>query len=177
MKARQIIMQLYDSGELQKACRSIGGSTLSDDLTQEVLLCLFTKPERKIVEAHEKGYFRFYVVRIAMNFARSKNAEFHKLYRHLDHNENIDDLFNVAAPDGYCYDSDSEQQEVIDRINQAYQDLGSSSDFPYEQKLLDLHLEMKSKKAVSRLTGIPYRTVLHNLESIKQKLRNAALNR
>jgi hypothetical protein len=183
-------MQLYDSGELMKACKSIG-STYSDDLCQEVLLCLFEKPEAKILEAHDKGYFRFYVVRIVMNFANSKNSSFHKKYRNRDEVIPINHLgqvgempvesyleshgIDLTAPD-YDYQKDLETQGKIDRLKVAYLRLNNESEFPYEQKLLDLHLQLRNKRAVSRLTGIPYRTVCHNLDTIYKSLKDAALN-
>jgi DNA-directed RNA polymerase specialized sigma24 family protein len=185
-------MKLHDSGELSKACRSIGGSALCDDLLQEVLLCLFEKPEAKILEAHEKGYFRFYVVRIVMNFASSKNSQFHKKYRNRDEVIPIDHLGQVGdglpletycemqgvdvIPDSYDYEKDAATQSTIDKLKVAYERLNQSAEFPYEQKLLDLHLSLRNKKAVSRLTGIPYRTVCHNLDTIYKSLKDAALN-
>ena len=190
VKARQIIMQLYDSGELMKACKSIG-STYHDDLCQEVLLCLFEKPEAKILEAHEKGYFRFYVVRIVMNFANSKNSSFHKKYRNRDEVIPIDHLGQVGempvesyleshgidlTAGEYDYQKDLDTQGKIDRLEVAYLRLNNESEFPYEQKLLDLHLTLRNKRAVSRLTGIPYRTVCHNLDTIYKSLKDAALN-
>lgn len=176
MTARQIIMQLYDSGELKKACTSIGGQTYGNDLMQEVLLTLFEKPEAKIIEAHEKGYFRFYVVRIVLNFMQSKNAQFHRKYRHCDETIQFEQYHAVSddVDEQYDADADNHTQLLIDRINAAYARLGHTAEFPYEQKLLDLHLRLRNKRAVSRLTGIPYRTVCHNLDAIYQKLRNAA---
>jgi uncharacterized protein YjhX (UPF0386 family) len=54
--------------------------------------------------------------------------------------------------------------------------MAQGKDFPYEQKLLQLHLQLKTKKKVSRATGIPYRTVCHNLDEIYKRLKNELSN-
>lgn len=161
-------MQLYHSGDIRKACVSIGGTQWADDLQQEVLLVLLEKPEAKILDAHSKGYLRFYVVRIIMNFYQSKTAGFHSKYRHLDENIPLD--FDI--------EDDSEQKDDSQYIalEAALERLSSNKDFPYEQKLLELHLKLKTKKKVSRVTGIPYRTVQHNLTAIYAKLRDELAN-
>lgn len=161
-------MQLYDSGELRKACLSIGGSQWADDLLQEVVLVLFEKPEAKIMHAYNGGYFRFYVVRIIMNFFQSKTAGFYSKYRHLDEVVEIDfDITDESIP---------KDETKLLQLEAAIESLAGGKDFPYEQKLLKLHLRLKSKKKVSRETGIPYRTVCHNIDSIHEKIRNAISN-
>jgi DNA-directed RNA polymerase specialized sigma24 family protein len=162
--ARQAIMQLYDSGELRKACLSIGGSQWADDLEQEILLVLFEKPEKKILDAHAAGYFRFYVVRIIMNFWSSKNSGFHQKYRHLDEKVELD--FDIVD------DNIPKDETKLLALEAVIDKLAEGKDFPYEQKLLQLHLQLKTKKKVSRATGIPYRTVCHNLDEIYKRIKN-----
>jgi len=166
--ARQAIMQLYDSGELRKACLSIGGSQWADDLEQEILLVLFEKPEKKILDAHAAGYFRFYVVRIIMNFYTSKNTGFYSKYRHLDETAPIDfEIHDTSEP--------KDETKLI-ALEAAIERMAQGKDFPYEQKLLQLHLQLKTKKKVSRATGIPYRTVCHNLDEIYKRLKDELTN-
>jgi len=195
-------MQLYDSGELRKACLSIGGSDWADDLLQEILLVLFEKPEAKIVEAYNAGYLRFYVVRIIMNFWGSKNSGFYMKYRHLDDTVSLDaneyryqraengSSNIVPAGDTWEYNargidikfdnSDIENRIDHDRklcaLESAIERMAQGKDFPYEQKLLQLHLQLKTKKKVSRATGIPYRTVCHNLDEIYKRLKDELTN-
>jgi DNA-directed RNA polymerase specialized sigma24 family protein len=166
--ARQAIMQLYDSGELRKACLSIGGTQWADDLLQEVLLVLFEKPEAKIVEAYTAGYLRFYVVRIIMNFYSSKTTGFYSKYRHLDETAPLDfDIEDENKP---------KDEAPLLALEAAIERMAQGKDFPYEQKLLQLHLQLKTKKKVSRATGIPYRTVCHNLDEIYKRLKNELSN-
>jgi DNA-directed RNA polymerase specialized sigma24 family protein len=175
MKATDVILSLHKTGELQKLCRTVAPPRYSDDLIQEVLLALLEKPEAKIIEMQTAGYLKWYVVRMACNMYQSKHSGFHKLYRHFDVSDgNIETM--EAIDREYDFEADSKEQQKIDGCNDAYNRLAAGSDYPYEQKLLDLHLTMKNKRAISRLTGIPYRTVCHNLDTIYKSLRDAALN-
>jgi DNA-directed RNA polymerase specialized sigma24 family protein len=161
-------MQLYNSGELRKACLSIGGTDWADDLQQEILLVLFEKPEAKILDAHSKGYLRFYVVRIIMNFYSSKTTGFYSKYRHLDETTPLDfDIHDDTVP---------KDDTAIEALEAAIERMGQSTEFPYDQKLLQLHLQLKTKKKVSRATGIPYRTVCHNLDEIYKRLKDELTN-
>ena len=161
-------MQLYDSGELRKACLSIGGSDWADDLEQELVLVLLEKPEVKIVDAYKAGYLRFYVVKIILNFWRSKNSGFYMKYRHLDDTAPID--FEIED------DHIPKDETSLLALEAAIERMAQGKDFPYEQKLLQLHLQLKTKKKVSRATGIPYRTVCHNLDEIYKRLKDELTN-
>jgi len=164
MTARQVIMQLYDTGELRKSCLSIGGKEWAEDLMQEVILVLMEKPDEKIMQAYNAGYFKFYVLRIIITFFNSKTSDFSKKYRHLDKTPEI--TFDVID------DSIAKDDSQYIALDKAIQKLSAGKDFPYEQKLLELHQTLKTKKKVSRATGIPYRTVCQNIDVIYKKLRN-----
>jgi hypothetical protein len=101
----------------------------------------------------------------------SKHSGFHKVYRHFDLIES--DVENYEALDvEYCNDTDQAEQQRIDRCNQAYQKLSTGKDYPYEQKLLDLYLKVGNVSKISRETGIPYRTLLHQLKAIIQRIKD-----
>jgi hypothetical protein len=71
--ADTIILDLYRSGEIRKACLTITGSDpLWRDLEQECVLILLEKDPAKILQIHEQGYFKFYVVRLLLNLYRGK---------------------------------------------------------------------------------------------------------
>jgi DNA-directed RNA polymerase specialized sigma24 family protein len=171
MNSNDAIMALHKSGELQKLCRTVAPPRYADDLIQEVLLALLEKPAAKILEMHAAGYFKWYVVRMACNMYSSKHSGFHKVYRHFDLIES--DVENYEALDvEYCNDTDRAEQQRIDRCNQAYQKLSTGKDYPYEQKLLDLYLKVGNVSKISRETGIPYRTLLHQLKAIIQRIKD-----
>ena len=66
--AETVILDLYRSGEIKKACLTItGGDPLWRDLEQECVLILLEKDPDKILQIHSQGYFKFYVVRLLLN--------------------------------------------------------------------------------------------------------------
>jgi DNA-directed RNA polymerase specialized sigma24 family protein len=187
MNSNDAIMALHKSGELQKLCRTVAPPRYADDLIQEVLLALLEKPAAKILEMHAAGYFKWYVVRMACNMYSSKHSGFHKVYRHFDLIDHgitinldigkvdleINTIDNLQQPEEeYCIETDQREQQRIDRCNQAYQKLSTGKDYPYEQKLLDLYLKVGNVSKISRETGIPYRTLLHQLKAIIQRIKD-----
>lgn len=171
MTATEVILSLQKSGELQKLCRTVAPPRYSDDLTQEVLLALLEKPASKIVEMHTNGYLKWYVVRMACNMYNSKHSGFHKLYRQFDITENEIELIE-AIDTVYCEDSDQTEQQRIDRCNAAYTRLSDGAKYPYEQKLLDLYLQVKNVSKMSRETGIPRRTLIVQIKAIVQRIKD-----
>jgi hypothetical protein len=85
VNAESIVLDLYRSGEIRKACLTItGGNPLWKDLEQEVVLILLEKDPDKITKMQVQGYLRFYIVRLIMNLYRGNNNQFAKKYRHHD---------------------------------------------------------------------------------------------
>ena len=83
--AETVILDLYRSGEIKKACLTItGGDPLWRDLEQECVLILLEKDPAKILQIQGQGYFKFYVVRLLLNLYRGKNNQFAQKYRHHD---------------------------------------------------------------------------------------------
>jgi len=165
MQARALIMDLYETGQIRKTCRQVL-PTLADDLEQEVMLTLLEKPESKIVAAHQGGYFLWYVVRIILNLARSKNASMHRQYRHLDPIEEL----NQDLPEESHYDTDIEAQfqAAQDEMNS----WAEAGQYPYDKNLFELHLQIRTKKELSRRTGIPYRSVCYTIDNAKEKIKS-----
>jgi hypothetical protein len=45
--------------------------------------------------------------------------------------------------------------------------------FPYDKELLNLLMQTGNMKAMSRETGIPYRSIIYSIEQAKAKIKNA----
>ena len=167
MDASQIILDFYRSGELKKICTTItGNNQLSKDLEQEVVLYLLEKPQSKIMDIHNKGYFKFYVVKMVMTLYNCTTTPFSNKYRHnkndeyLDkdydsaetfYNENIDVLWALA-------------EKEIDSWNK-------NGGFPYEKEMLKLFMKTNNMREMNRLTKIPYRSICYTMDEIKKKLK------
>lgn len=162
MTARQAIMDIYP--DIGKTCRNILPE-MADDLSQEVMLTLFEKDESKIMAAYNGGYFLFYVVRIIMNLARSKNSSLHAKYKHLDIREEVTE--DMVTHTTYDHGID----ELFDIANEEMNSWAKEGVYPYEKNLFELHLLLGNKAEIVRKTGIPRRSVCYTIDNCKEKLK------
>ena len=162
-------MQLHSSGQITKTCKQILPE-LADDLEQEIMLTLFEKPETKIIAAYNGGYFLFYVVRIIMNLARSKNSSLHRTLGHLHNYEPMPE--DIEDERQYDHTIDERAAAAHDEMDTWHQ----PGEYPYDKNLFLLHLSLGNKKELSRRTGIPYRSVCYTIDNCKKRLRDALNN-
>ena len=167
--ADTIILDLYRSGEIRKACLTItGGDPLWRDLEQECVLILLEKDPAKILQIHGQGYFKFYVVRLLLNLYRGKNNQFAQKYRHHDLLEELDPDSPIPQSE---YDS---LMDDLWAIAEAEMDTWAKDGaFPYDKELLRLHLRTGNMKKLSRETGIPYRSIIYSIDQAKAKIKAA----
>jgi len=169
--ASDIILDLYRSGEIRKACVTItGGDPLWRDLEQECVLILLEKDPDKILQIHSQGYFKFYVVRLLLNLYRGKNNQFAQKYRHHDTNEEIDPNADMTHEE---YNSLMDDMWAIAEAEM--DSWAKEGAFPYDKELLKLHMATGNMKKLSRETGIPYRSVIYSIEQAKAKIKAAIL--
>lgn len=162
MTASDAIMAIYP--DILKTCRKVLPE-MADDLGQEVMLTLFEKPEAKIMAAYNGGYFLFYVVRIILNLARSKNSSLHHKFQHLDNREEVTDAMITTTH--YNHDIDNLFAIAKDEMNSWAKD----GVYPYEKNLFELHLLLGNKAEIVRKTGIPRRSVCYTIDNCKEKLK------
>ena len=169
MDASTIILDLYRSGEIRKACLTItGGNPLWRDLEQEAVLILLEKDPDKIAKMHQQGYLRFYIVRLIINLYRGNNNQFAKKYRHHDERVEIDPETQSELND---YDP---LLDDLWAIAQSEMDSWAKDGaFPYDKELLNLLMQTGNMKAMSRETGIPYRSIIYSIEQAKAKIKSA----
>ena len=167
--AATIILDLYRQGEIRKACLTItGNDQLWRDLEQETVLILLEKDPDKIVKMHQAQYLRFYIVRLIINLYRGKNNQFHAKFRHHEERVEVD----PQAPD-----NSTEYNTLLDDLWEiAQQEIDSwakDGAFPYDKELLNLLMQTGNMKAMSRETGIPYRSIIYSIEQAKVKIKNS----
>ncbi len=69
--ADTVILDLYRSGEIRKACITItGGDPLWRDLEQECVLILLEKDPAKILQIQAQGYFKFPIAELQLLLLR-----------------------------------------------------------------------------------------------------------
>lgn len=168
MDAQGAIMELYNSGEITRACKAVAqGNALYKDLSQEAVMVLLEKPAAKIMDLHSKGALRFYAVRIIIILWRGKWSQFTAKYRHFEPVLEADANLVPAADTPY----DTTMDNVLAIIEQEMQTWAAPGAYPYDKNLLLEVVEAGSMTAISKATKIPYRSVVWSIEKAKTKIR------
>jgi hypothetical protein len=146
VNAESIVLDLYRSGEIRKACLTItGGNPLWKDLEQEVVLILLEKDPDKITKMQVAKKYRHHDERVEVD---PETQELSKDYDSL-----LDDLWAIAQSEMDSWAKDGA--------------------FPYDKELLNLLMQTGNMKAMSRETGIPYRSIIYSIEQAKAKIKTA----
>lgn len=167
MDATQIILDFYKSGELKQICATItGNGQLTKDLEQEVVLYLLEKPEGKILDVYNKGYFKFYVVKMVMTLYNCNTTPFSTKYRHNKNDEYLDKDYDSAET--FYNDNIDVLWELAQKEIDSWNKNGG---FPYEKEMLKLFMKTNNMREMNRLTKIPYRSICYTMDEIKTKLK------
>ena len=132
------------------------------------MLILLEKDPDKILKMQVQGYLRFYIVRLIMNLYRGNNNQFAKKYRHHDERTELDP---EAAAEGKDYDTLLDDLWAI--AQQEMDSWAKDGAFPYDKELLNLLMQTGNMKAMSRETGIPYRSIIYSIDQAKAKIKAA----
>ena len=180
MDAKQILTKFVNDGELLRIAWQIAQNDYAPDLAQETILLLLEKPERKIEELHREGMLTFFVVRTMINLYRSNDSPFSRKYRHFAMNLDVDSLeFKISYEPfvGQGPELSPEEIEIALRFALEEMQTWDKTKFPTKRLLFMAFLRCKSKKDLSRKTGIPYRTIVDTIDKLRVKLKQNVRNR
>lgn len=157
MKATRndILVEFWQSQEVNDAIGKMHPVELQDELKSELFLILAEIPEEKLVDLYEKKQLRFYVVRIMLNLVRSTDHKFYKKFRNFVEYEPIEVV-------------EQEQLDVTNIVKENYESL-----YWYEKEIFRLYtFEFNcNAKKLSLALGIPYISVVRTINKIKQDLK------
>jgi hypothetical protein len=156
----EILVEFWQSEEVNKAFSKMHPIELQDDLKSEVFLILAELPEHKIIDLYNKKQLRFYVVRIMLNLVQNSNNQFFKRYRNF-----VEYTAQEVA--------ESYQEDISQKVRLSVDDLHW-----YKKELLRLYTEefKCNAKALSRDTGIPYMSIVRTLNITKSELKSKIRN-
>lgn len=160
MGRNEILVQFWQSDEVNKAIGKMHPIELQDDLKSEVFLILSELPDEKLIGLYERKELKFYVVRIMLNLVQNSNNSFYKQYRNFveyTHKETIEII----------------QEDITDIVKISVDNLHW-----YKKELLRLYTEEFNcnAKALSRDTGIPYMSIIRTLNITKSELKSKIRN-
>jgi hypothetical protein len=156
----EILIEFWQSEEVNKAFSKMHPIELQDDLKSEVFLILAELPEQKLIDLYDKKQLRFYVVRVMLNLVQNSNNQFFKRYRNF-----VEYTAQEVA--------ESYQEDISQKVRLSVDDLHW-----YKKELLRLYTEefKCNAKALSRDTGIPYMSIVRTLNITKSELKSKIRN-
>jgi len=156
----EILVEFWQSEEVNKAFSKMHPIELQSDLKSEVFLILAELPEQKLIDLYDKKQLRFYVVRIMLNLVQNSNNQFFKRYRNF-----VEYTAQEVA--------ESHQEDISQKVRLSVDDLHW-----YKKELLRLYTEefKCNAKALSRDTGIPYMSIVRTLNITKSELKSKIRN-
>lgn len=160
MGRNEILIEFWQSEEVNKAFSKMHPIELQDDLKSEVFLILAELPEQKLFDLYDKKQLRFYIVRIMLNLVQNSNNQFYKRYRNF-----VEYTAQEVA--------ESYQEDISQKVRLSVDDLHW-----YKKELLRLYTEefKCNAKALSRDTGIPYMSIVRTLNITKSELKSKIRN-
>lgn len=169
MTKNEIITKLYIDKDIAEAIGKMNPVELQDDLRSEMFLVLCEMPEERLLNMHEQGFLKFYLVRTMLSMIKSDRSTFHNKYRKVytewtEANDRPDESNHVSS------------LELNEKLNKALEPLHW-----YEKKVLEEYAENgKNILALSRATDIPYRSLMKTIKKVKTfvkyKIRNTIID-
>ena len=155
MGRNEILIEFWQSKEVNAAFKKMHPVELQEDLKSEVFLILAELPHDKLIDLYEKKQLRFYVVRIMLNLVQNNKTPFYKKFRNF---------VEFTAKEVV----EVEQNDITSKIVDSFDDLHW-----YKKELIRLYAEEFNcnAKELSRSTKIPYMSIIRTLNIIKQELK------
>lgn len=155
MDKNGIIIELWNSKDLNDALKNMRPVEIQDDLKSELFLIIAEIDESKLIDLYNKKQLKFYIVRIMLNLVQSTKNKFYRNFR------NFEELTPVEKADEIY-----EQIEVINHLENLYW---------YQKEIFKLYTFDFNKNAreLSRQTGIPYMSIIRTLNQTKKELKKS----
>lgn len=166
MTAQQVLTEIYVSNEVKECVKRLKPEHLQQDILQHTFMELFERPEDFIMDLHERGKLKSYIVKILYNTATYSRSTFAK----QQGKETPVDFCEAAKYDVIRASEDYKADlEYVENVKCALAEVHW-----YKVELLKLYADLGTYKAVSEKTGIPltsvFMTITELRKEIKQKL-------
>lgn len=155
MGRNEILIEFWQSKEVNAAFKKMHPVELQEDLKSEVFLILAELPEIKLIDLYDKKQLRFYVVRIMLNLVQNNKTPFYKKYRNFVE-YSAKEVIEIV------------QEDITNKIVESFDELHW-----YKKELMRLYVHEfnHNAKELSRSTKIPYMSIIRTLNIIKQELK------
>lgn len=158
MTKQNIITEYYNSQWMNDAIGKMQPEDLQQDLKQEVFMVLLEMDEEKLLELHANGFLKFYAVRTMLNMIKSDRSKFYQMFRNFVEFGSKDQAEEVCQERAeVCFDC---------AFNTSREQLYEKDMFWHYTYTFD-----RNALALSKETGIPYKTVTRTLQNAKQRIK------
>jgi hypothetical protein len=160
MGRNEILLEFWESEEVNNAFTKMHPIELQKDLKSEVFLILAEIQEEKLQYLYEKNLLRFYIVRVMLNLVQNVNNKFYKNYRNFVE-------YKITET------TETEDIDLTTQIQSSVENLHW-----YKRELLKLYTEKFNcnATALSKYTKIPYMSIIRTLNQTKSELKSKIRN-
>lgn len=154
-----IVEKVYTSQWFKEVIEKMEPKQLQEDLRQEVIMVLLELGEQRITQMEADGMLKFYTIRTILNMIKSDRSKFFTMFRNY---EEIADI-KEQVDDEYL------EQPEID-LNTIFT---NTREQLYEKDMLFHYCYSfdRNALAMSRGTGIPYKTIIRTLTNAKNRVK------
>jgi len=170
------MVHVANNKAIERAAYNIARSHgVGADLYQHLFIEIANVKIDKLVKAHKEGYLPFMCVRIMMNQYHKRNHTFAKQYRLYAEREVHTELQQEYSEESEDLHGRKLQETKADILRAFISQELTQENF-YEMTLLNKWLDGNTFTEISKLTGIPFRTIaltvnqtIENLQSTFKK--------
>jgi hypothetical protein len=155
--------------KIKEACKRIGYPN-HDDLYQELFIILCELPKDKLNEIYSNGYIHYWVVRTLTNMV-SPYGKFYKKYKVTYDDTEADKKLTDTEDEGSGEELERERERAeVESLLTKYENSGRDGFGWYKVTLLKAYAEVGSYRKLSKLTGIHFITIAHDINTFRKEL-------
>lgn len=162
-QSKSILTGIYTSQEVKDVIKRLRPVDLQEDILQHCFLELFQKPPDFIIDLHDRGKLKAYIVKILYNTATYTKSSFAKQR-------------GKETPTDFCAETRFEiisfENDEVERVENYRQIACATSNiYWYKARLLELYANLGTYKAISQITGIPHTSVYNTIKEARKDVK------
>lgn len=183
MTKQSILTQIYKSKEVKDCLAYLQPEDLREDILQHCFLELLEKEDSFILDLHERGKLKYYIVKILYNTSRFQKCSFKKQLG----KENPTDILGLVAFKIWENDDESVDWRKPNKVfSEAIEDLEEARErdlrekkvvkalenvYWYKKEIFELYVEHGTIRRVNELTGIPKSSIHKTISEVRNEIR------
>lgn len=151
MEASKLLTEIYVSDEIKQVTKKLKPAHLQDDILQHVFCELYSKPELFIVDLHQRGKLKSFIVKMLYNTCYFNRTKFKKELGSETPTECFNEHFEEVETDLI-----PDMMKIIDTL------------YWYKKEILLLYVKHGTYQGVSDETGIPVTSIFNTIKDVRR---------